>query len=146
TTLVNIVDPQTRSRRLEQRTLESLSRAKEALIAYAVTAYDRAPGVFAVLPCPDNGISVVNSREGVQGPACGTNNANVIGRLPWKTLGTGPIRDGSGECLWYAVSGHYKTNNNAPLLNEDSPGLLLLYEADGTTLITPDTPEERPVA
>ncbi len=32
----------------------------------------------------------------------------MIGRLPWRTLGLEPLRDGNGECLWYAVSGSHQ--------------------------------------
>lgn len=48
------------------------------------------------LPCPDMGAS-----EGVAAAAC---PATTRGRLPWRTLGTTPLRDAAGECLWYERS------------------------------------------
>jgi hypothetical protein len=140
--LLSLINPQAKKVELEQRTHESLSRAKEALIAYAITRYDQDPGVFVQWPCVDNG----SRPEGEQAVNCGTNNANIVGKLPWKELDISPLKDSSGECLWLAISGHYKNNNTAMLLNEDSPGLLRLYASDGVTELTPNTSQGRLVA
>src|SRR5690606_6213371 len=46
----------------------------------------------------------------------------TLGRLPWRTLGLPELRDGWGECLWYAVAGSIKHNPKPLSLNWDSPG------------------------
>ena len=116
--------PTTSERDLITRT--ALARAKSALIDYAVTYMDTHPNMPpGFLPCPEIDGSL---REG--SPALGGCNdvgENAIGRLPWYTLGTEPLRDGYNECLWYAVSGNYK-NNPAPfLLNWNSNGTLRAF-------------------
>jgi len=89
----------------EVKTLQALKKAKEALIAYAVNypeGHARGPGF---LPCPDTNND--GSEEG------GCNGAvDTVGRLPWKRLGVGDIRDSSNERLWYAVSVNYDFTNN----------------------------------
>jgi len=115
------------------KTSAALAQAKEALIGYAVTYGDNYSGqVHGYLPCPDTS----GSSEGSAAPPCGTTNQNAIGKLPWKVLGLPPLRDGDGECLWYAVSGTYKNNPKTGLMNWDTNGLLQAYASDGT-LITP---------
>jgi len=57
----------------------------------------------------------------------------VIGRFPWRTLGLPPLRDGSGECLWYAVSGSYKCNPKK-ILTSDSDGLFTVEDSAGNTI------------
>jgi hypothetical protein len=47
------------------------------------------------------------------------------------------LRDGDGECLWYAVSGNYKNNPKTGLMNWDTNGQLRVYASDGSTLLTP---------
>jgi hypothetical protein len=54
------------------------------------------------------------------------------------------LRDGSSECLWYAVSGTYK-NNPKQVLANDTDGLFIVKNADNV-IIAPDTPEERAIA
>ncbi len=133
----------TRAKR-EQMTNLALGRAKDALIAYAATYYDANPGNFGVLPCPD--VDETGAPEGDQHTNCGATHANSLGRLPWRTLGGEPIRDGSGECLWYAVSGGYKQSPQPQMLNEDSNGYLQVFGPDGVTLVAGNTPEDRAVA
>lgn len=80
--------------RAQRTTLQTLQIAREALLARAV-AEDNTPGT---LPCPspdESGSSVTE---------CVPNSTGVVGRLPWKSLGTLPLLDGDGECLWYALS------------------------------------------
>ncbi len=79
---------------------QQLTQAALADAARAVAGYARARrcvvgsgSVPSHLPCPDAGAS-----EGQAAPSC----APVArGRLPWRTLGMAPLRDGDGECLWY---------------------------------------------
>jgi len=108
-----------------QQTEEALGRAREALIGYALRYREQqiATGtydaMYGYLPMPDVGTSRFHASQ----PAnCNTEGCamqfingafpadtdTVIGRLPWKTLGLEPIRDGNGECLWYIVSANHK--------------------------------------
>jgi len=131
-----------------QRTSTALAQAKEALIAYAVTYADdlaHAKRIPGYLPCPDTG----SVPEGEAASACGSFLVSVIGRLPWKTLGLEALKDGSGECLWYAVSGTYKNNPNGVtknnvsstdptsnnLMNWDTNGQFNVMDANGSAIL-----------
>ena len=130
----------------QERTRMALAKARQALIDYAVTYYQQhSAGDYGVLPCPELRGSISNGRQ--QTPNCGAKNINAIGRLPWYSLGLPPLVDGSGECLWYAVSAAYKygTSAKADMLNADTPGMFRLVDAKGN-IIAGHQPEERPVA
>ncbi len=89
----------------QKQTASVLAQAKEALLGFALTYAETHPKQpQGYLPCPDN------KGDGTANPPCSIKKSSVIGRLPWKTLGLPPLRDGSGECLWYAVSGTFKDN------------------------------------
>ena len=126
----------------QNSTAAALAKAKEALIAYAVTFsethQDNVPGY---LPCPNTGFP-----EGNSAPTCGAKNVSGIGRLPWRSLSIEPLRDSSGECLWYVVSGTFKNSPQTNLMNWDNNGLLEVVSADGTTLLAGSRPENRAVA
>ncbi len=127
-------------------TSKILTRAKQALIAYAVTYIDSNPGEYGFLPCPD--ASAAAGNEGDSDGSCGLKNANSLGLFPWGTLETGVMKSGSGACLWYAVSGNYKNVNLATktdMLNEDSNGWFQIYDSGGS-LIHGAQPEDRIVA
>lgn len=135
----------------DARTAAVLAQAKESLIGFAVSFYEKTPGQFGFLPCPNLGPTIppatIPGEGGANGP-CGSKYANSLGRLPWKSLGIPPLRDGSGECLWYVVTGPYKNTNTAKsdLLNEDSNGLLEIFSSDATTKIAGTLPDNRPIA
>jgi type II secretory pathway pseudopilin PulG len=119
----------------QENTAAALAQAKDALIGYAITYGDNPshslPQVDGYLPCPDKaGVNL----EGVAKPPCGGLNVSVIGRLPWKTLELSTLRDGDGECLWYAVSGTYKDNPKTGLMNWDTEGQFQAFAAAGTPL------------
>jgi len=111
----------------ERATNVALAKAKDALIAYAVADVNR-PGQ---LPCPDmNDDGIADS---VAFGAC----TNLIGRLPWVTLGLPDLRDDSGERLWYAVSNDFRTDYNATpavALNSDTA-----YRAGNAALVLAGT-------
>ncbi len=116
----------------QEQTAAALAQAKAALIGYAVTYGDTHSGnVPGYLPCPDYG---GGNPEGSAEPVCGTQDVSVIGRLPWATLDVSDLRDGDGECLWYAVSGTYKNNPPTGLMNWDTNGQFQVYGPDGTQL------------
>ena len=96
----------------DRATNEALARAKDALIAYAVSDLGR-PGE---LPCPDvNDDGKIILGEDMVGSAC----TSLIGRLPWVTLGLPDLRDDAGERLWYALSNDFHANGTVPL-NSDT--------------------------
>jgi hypothetical protein len=121
----------------DARSSAALFQAKEALLGYALAYPESRPErhrlVPGHLPCPDTGSALEN--EGVESGACGSKGVSAIGHFPWRSLGMPPLRDGSGECLWYAVSGNYKANPKADLLNPDTAGLIRIVAADGHTVL-----------
>ena len=110
----------------DEKTIPVLAIAQRALIDYAAANATR-PGR---LPCPDT------TNTGVADAICGVAGASAIGRLPWKTLGIPDLRDGSGECLWYAVSGTFKENPLTTPINSDSPGQFTIKDDAGNTITT----------
>lgn len=118
----------------QQQTSDALAQAKDALIGYAMTYGDTHPGqVHGYLPCPDNALG---NPEGTAELSCGLKDVSFIGRLPWATLDLPTLRDGNGECLWYAVSGTYKNSPKTSLMNWDTNGQFQVYASDGTLLTT----------
>ena len=75
-------------------------------------------------------------------------NVTVIGRLPWRTLGTGPLRDSHGECLWYAVSGSHQRIQPGSPMNWDTLSQLDVVVANGTAAMVSaiTSAHERPIA
>lgn len=113
-----------------QKTLASLALAQQALLAYANQPLGTTPCEMNCprpgdLPCPDR------NNDGIAESSCGTTSR--LGRLPWRTLGLGDLRDGSGERLWYAVSERYKNNPRLLPLNADTPGTWSVTSAEGVT-------------
>lgn len=138
TLLVNSFSLAGSNNQRQARTTVALAQAKEALIAYAITYGDSHPGkVHGYLPCPNQSGGMLGATEGNAAGSCAGKNISQIGRLPWKELNLPPLRDGNGECLWYAVSGTYKNNTPTDLMNWDTNGQLQVYASDGTTLLTP---------
>lgn len=130
------------------KTVAALGAARAALLAYAATEPDRVPGAPVRLPCPDiDGTGGFADGE-AHDTSCGAAGVNVIGRLPWRTLGMDPKKDAGAACLWYAVSGDYKaaTGADAELLNPDTAGQFRVFDADTGALVNGASPEERPVA
>jgi hypothetical protein len=133
----------------QKRTLEALAQAKQALIAWALMQGDENPATKkddglekptyyrpGSLPCPDRNY-FGNANSGNASGSCSSKGGTSIGRLPWKSLGTDRLRDGHGEPLWYAVSDNFRHHTlNKGAINSDSRGSLLLYAADGVTLLT----------
>lgn len=103
----------------QETTSAALAQAKEALIGYAVKDNIVRTGE---LPCPDiDNDGQLTMNVDFIGSQC----ANLIGRLPWKTLGLPDLRDAAGERLWYALSDPFHANG-AAVLNSDTAGTLTL--------------------
>ena len=129
----------------ERLTAASLAQAKTALIGFAVTYADSHPGqANGYLPLPDLGSSRNNNFTVSEGVAAANFSGNsshlsVLGRLAWRTLDLGPQRDGSGACLWYAVSGAHQDALKATPMNWDSVGQFDIFGSDGTPAGTVST-------
>ena len=111
----------------DKKTATALVEAKAALLGWSA-GHSTMPGA---LPCPDT------NNTGSSGTCTAT--AGIIGRLPWKTLGTNDLRDGYGECLWYALSPIYRNTITAASrvsnsINSNISGTIKVKGADGTTL------------
>jgi len=130
----------------DKSTAQALAQAKNALIGFAITYGDTHPGnVEGYLPCPDLSGTAIGGEGGAEGN-CGAENVSMLGRLPWKTLGLPPLKDGYGECLWYAVSGTYKYNPKTDLMNWDNNGLFQVVASDGVSLLAGSAPDNQAVA
>ncbi|MBK6636186.1 MAG: hypothetical protein IPG34_00125 [Rhodocyclaceae bacterium] len=159
----------------QARTYAALRQAQVALIGYAARFRDTQNDEWAVegyLPMPDIGpdrgtTADGNCRdaglkplEGCQAPPSPSDIASfagslptMVGRLPWRTLGLPPLRDGDGECLWLIVSapflsGNYKATNPIPV-NWDTTGRLELMRVDKDGALVSQSgsnAHERPVA
>lgn len=121
----------------EQATTAALAQAKEALLGYAAKYRDDHPkDVFGYLPLPDLGTSRNNNIVPGEGLAAANPSGNHadriwIGRLPWRSLGIPPLRDGHGECLWYVI-GRWQNSQKTPSLNWDTLGQFDVVTSDGT--------------
>lgn len=113
-----------------ESTSAALAKAKEALLAYAITG-DAAgrPGEF---PCPTS-VATNLATYGTSATGCATIS---LGRLPWKTLGIQEIFDGDGEPLWYVVSPKFRPPFSAArIINSDTVGDLTVYGATGSAVL-----------
>lgn len=120
----------------QEKNATALAQAKEALIAYAVSSENAVgatarPGNF---PCPDTDAPGATGYGSEQG-SCSAAGGTAIGRLPWKTLGIPELVDADGEPLWYALSDNFR--KSASRINSDTRGTLLVYDRDGSSLLTP---------
>ncbi|GEM_PF-3455476 len=124
----------------EENTVAALAQAKDALVGHAAIYRDTQPDdggwtdkVWGYLPCPDT------NNDGAADTPCGAKNVTAAGRLPWRTLGLPPPRDGAGECLWYVVSGRAKNNPLPDVVNWDTTGQIEVRNAAGQVLAAPGT-------
>ncbi|MDY6993050.1 MAG: hypothetical protein SVR94_10675 [Pseudomonadota bacterium] len=125
------------------KTAQALAQAKAALLGFAATYSETHPGQpQGYLLCPDQD---GDGDADVLGHDCGQAGTTIMGRFPWKTLGLPPLRDGSGSCLWYVVSGSYKDKSAKNILTSDSNGLLIVANAQGE-IIAGETPQNRAIA
>jgi hypothetical protein len=89
----------------------TLARAKEALIARAVTDANR-PGS---LPCPDT------VGDGKAAMFTLTQCPSYVGWLPWVSLDLPELTDDTGTRLWYALSPTLRDDDSAQPINSDTP-------------------------
>lgn len=134
--LVSIVEGldarRTKLRRAEEAAA-ALQHAKAALIGYASSYRDvHDEENFGYLPCPDT------TGLGSEQTPCGKAGKVAIGLLPYKTLGLPILRDAEGNCLWYAVSGSFKSNPKMVPFNWDTQGQFSVRDAAGVLRAAPN--------
>ena len=138
---LNTTDPEVQR---QQKTMETLAYAKEALIAWSVLQGDYGTDTLhrpGSLPCPDTNF-FGSTNSGNASGTCSASGGSSIGRFPWKAFDIEELYDANGEGLWYAVSDNFrKPHLNKKSINSDTQGSLLLYAADGVTLLTPSGEE-----
>lgn len=116
----------------EQKTANALAEAKAGLVGFFVKSSDISS--LSRMPNPDIRLSPVIP-EGSESAPAGVTNNSVIGKFPWRSLDMPPLKDGYGECLWYAVSGHFKKNPpSSVLLNWDTRGQIDVIDENGSVL------------
>ncbi|PKO83465.1 MAG: hypothetical protein CVU17_07665 [Betaproteobacteria bacterium HGW-Betaproteobacteria-11] len=129
----------------QHKTDAALLQAREALLGYALRFREANPDaanvpiyMYGNLPLPDLGSSH-NNNVGCASEGCdaanfagNAPNITVIGRFPWRMLGTGALRNGNGECLWYIVSGSHQRIQQSTPMNWDTLGQLDPVVANGT--------------
>jgi len=100
----------------------TLARAKEALIARAVTDANR-PGS---LPCPD---TAGNGNADLFVGAAAGQCPRYVGWLPWVTLDLPELTDDTGTRLWYVLTPELRDDDSAQPINSDRT---LTLKLDGT--------------
>lgn len=161
---ISNLSPEFVQARRQQLTGEALAQARDALIGYAVRYREdqindgQLDRVYGYLPLPDLGSSRNNNVDPkcndagfrLEGCDAASNTAKhtVIGRFPWRTLGTEPLRDGNGECLWYVVSDSHDRVQRPTPMNWDTLGQLdVVIANDSASLISAlASAHDRPVA
>lgn len=106
----------------DRATAAALALAKEALIGRAATNANL-PGSLTCPDVDDNGVSPL---------LAGNDCPSYVGRLPWKTLRIGDLRDSAGERLWYALAPALRDDNSARPIN---PSKALELTLDATANI-----------
>jgi hypothetical protein len=106
----------------KDKTAKVLYEAKNALLGWSVmrgisgTSSSATPGQ---MPCPEDLALIGSANEGTAMASCNS-SLPVVGRLPWRSLGLGDIRDGNGDKLWYVLSPGFR----GPPINSDNLGQL----------------------
>lgn len=151
-----------------QHNARILAEAKAALLGFAVSYAETHLGQpVGYLPCPNTTDSnnVDDQRcAGIAGvgkatsgstslcvDSCKGKEINVIGCLPWKTLGIPRLQDSSGNDLWYAVSGTYKDkqksltndddNDNRINIKNNAQNIIAIIIAPDISLLGQDRPQ-----
>jgi hypothetical protein len=112
----------------EKKTALALAEAKAALIGFVIKTNDIA--VPSYLPNPDLHLSTAIP-EGSESGNLGAVDVSLIGKFPWYSLDTPPLKDGWSECLWYAVSGRYKKSPHTSVFNWDTQGQIDVIDREG---------------
>ncbi|EXI65219.1 MAG: hypothetical protein AW08_03382 [Candidatus Accumulibacter adjunctus] len=103
----------------------ALAQAKQALIGRAA-GDDNRPGS---LPCP------AVDESGVAPLFAGNQCPTYVGRLPWRTLDVGELRDAAGQLLWYALAPALRDDDSAQPINFETVPQLRLDGAPNVVAI-----------
>jgi hypothetical protein len=119
----------------EEKSAAALAEARQALIDEAVTRVSINDAGY--LPLPDLGERFGVPAEGEASPNFAGNgkDLSVVGKFPWKTMDTGPLRDSAGQCL--VVRGLRSPPEDVPktdALNWDTLGQIDVINANGAFL------------
>jgi hypothetical protein len=123
---------------------QALAEAKAAVIGNVISAQSgTGAGQF---PCSEDTSAIGFPPEGQARPSC-SNAVVSIGRFAWRTIGTGDIRDGNNDKLWYALSAGFRA---APVNSDSIGGLAIdgLQNQAIAILFSPGsllTPQSRPM-
>jgi len=123
----------------DKETAQALQQAKTAIVSWSLM--QTTPGK---LPCPEDTAAIGTANEGQALGSC-SNSLPSIGRLAWKTLGLGDLRDGNGDRLWYAISPGFR---NTPINSDTTPQLTADGILAAAIVFSPGTPlgsQSRPV-
>ncbi len=155
---ISNLSPEQEQARRQRLTEEALTQAREALIGYALQYREQqiATGdpdaMYGHLPPPDLGIHTFSPSCASEGCAtldasAITGNSVIVGRFPWKTVGTGPLRDGHAECLWYAISAtHRAVSSTATTMNWDTLAAPDVLIGSGLSTLAAVNAHDRPIA
>ena len=161
---ISNLSPEVIEARRQEKTEAALVQAREALIGYALQYREqqKATGdpdaMYGHLPLPDFGESVnlngVLANQPCTSEGCAKINPSgisgstvIVGRFPWKTLGTEPLRDGHAECLWYAVSAtHRAVSSTATTMNWDTLAVPDVVIGSGLATLAAVNAHDRPIA
>lgn len=77
----------------------NLEQAKQAVISSVLL--NSSTTTLGVFPCPEDTTAIGAITEGQESPCA--NNATSVGRLAWRSLKYGHLRDGNGDDFWYVL-------------------------------------------
>lgn len=123
----------------EQNATLALGEAKQALIGDSIRRTSISDAGYLRLPDLGSAFGVPVEGQGSGTFAGDGQDLSVIGKFPWKSLGTEPLRDQSKECLWYLVSGRFKDDTPAlktDTLNWDTLGQIDVIDGAGNLIAT----------
>jgi hypothetical protein len=132
--VLNVLNPASIPAAKNEQTVKTLMEAKSALIGWSVKN-NNAPGRF---PCPEDTSKIGTDREGEAASNC---TLPAIGRLPFRTLGIGDLRDGNQNRLWYVISNGFR---DTPINSETTAQLTIDGAGNSAVAIifSPGTPLE----
>ncbi|HRD87885.1 MAG TPA: hypothetical protein PK752_06420 [Accumulibacter sp.] len=118
----------------KEATGAALAQARQALVGRAA-GDDNRPGS---LPCP------AIDESGIAPLLAGNHCPAYIGRLPWRTLDVGELRDDAGQLLWYALAPALRDDDSAQPINfetvpqlrlDGAPNVVAIIFAPGAPLV-----------
>ena len=135
--LVGQVDSRSVAERRAAQTRTVLAETKRALIAWSAARTPPPSSSSWIrpgeLPCPDMNNNGLDDDGGCA--------PGAIGRVPWKALGIVEPVDGTGETLWYAISGpfRYKYTPTTPPITSRTVGNLTVKHNSSVPFLNSST-------